>query len=167
MSIELESEQLKEIIKRKLKINVMDRKRSRDIVDARMIYTKILRDRGYTVTNISSSINKDHTTIVYYMSIVDDIFYQFPAIKDRYITCHDEFMKDRGPLRQHKDSLIRKRIESLEVQIQRLEEMREYVEANKTKYKRLQNIIELIDSRTRMGEEKLMEKRINEMFNCY
>lgn len=167
MSIELESEQLKEIIKRKLKINVMDRKRSRDIVDARMIYTKILRDRGYTVTNISSSINKDHTTIVYYMSIVDDIFYQFPAIKDRYITCNDEFMKDRGPLREHKDSLIRKKIESLETQVQRLEEMREYVEANKTKYKRLQNIIELIDSRTRMGEEKLMEKRINEMFNCY
>jgi hypothetical protein len=167
MSIELESEQLKEIIKRKLKINVMDRKRSRDIVDARMIYTKILRDRGYTVTNISSSINKDHTTIVYYMSIVDDIFYQFPAIKDRYITCNDEFMKDRGPLREHKDSLIRKKIESLETQVQRLEEMREYVEANKTKYRRLQNIIELIDSRTRMGEEKLMEKRINEMFNCY
>lgn len=167
MSIELESEQLKEIIKRKLKINVMDRKRSRDFVDSRMIYTKILRDRGYTVTAISSSIRKDHTTIVYYMSIVDNIFYQFPCIKDKYITCNEEFMKDRGPLKTSKDSYVMRRLESLESQVAKLESNREYVETNKTKYRRLQNIIELIDNRTRMGEEKLMEKRINEMFNCY
>jgi len=167
MSIELESEQLKEIIKRKLKINVMDRKRSRDFVDSRMIYTKILRDRGYTVTAISSSIRKDHTTIVYYMSIVDNIFYQFPCIKDKYITCNEEFMKDRGPLKTSKDSYVMRRLESLESQVAKLESNREYVETNKTKYRRLQNIIELIDNRTRMGEEKLMEKRITEMFNCY
>ena len=167
MSIELESEQLKEIIKRKLKINVMDRKRSRDFVDSRMIYTKILRDRGYTVTAISSSIRRDHTTIVYYMSIVDNIFYQFPIIKDKYITCNEEFMKDRGPLKTSKDSYVMRRLESLENQVEKLEAMREYVESNKTKYRRLQNIIELIDSRTKMGEEKLIERRINEMFNCY
>lgn len=167
MSIELEAEQLKEIIKRKLKINVMERKRSREVVDARMIYTKILRERGYTVTNISQSINKDHTTIVYYMSIVDDIFYQFPAIKDKYVTCNEEFLKDRGPLRAKKDSYLTKKLEALEEQVAKLEAIRDYVEHNRTKYKRLQNIIELIDSRTKMGEEKLIERRINEMFNCY
>ena len=172
---ELEVQELKDIIKQKLKVDVMERKRSRHIVDARMIYCKILRDRGYTVSFISASLKKDHTTIVYYMSVIDDIMTQLPLMSDNYVSCRDAFMEGKEPIVMQRHSVLKSRIEKLEEKLRKaellqykinsLEEKLKKTEIIKKKESRLKDIIELVDLRTPPGYERLVERKINEMFN--
>ena len=49
---------LRNIIDNVFSINIMKNSRTRNIVDARLIYAKILRDRGHTFSAIGRSLKK-------------------------------------------------------------------------------------------------------------
>ena len=58
--------QLKSIIKNRLRIDIdKSKKKTRPNVTAKMIYTVLLRDDGYTWQSIATSIGRDHSTIMY------------------------------------------------------------------------------------------------------
>jgi hypothetical protein len=58
--------QLKSIIKNRLRVDIDKAKRkTRPNVTAKMIYTVLLRDDGYTWQSIATSIGRDHSTIMY------------------------------------------------------------------------------------------------------
>jgi chromosomal replication initiation ATPase DnaA len=67
-------EKLKEIVSKVFETDIMMKKRTRNNVEARMIYTKILRDELNTFASIGKSINKDHSTMVYYYVIRRSIY---------------------------------------------------------------------------------------------
>lgn len=160
-----EIDELKGIIKKNLNVDVMQRRRHRENVDARMIYSKILRDRGYTLKFISDSLKKDHTTIIHYLDIADDIFDQYPPIRDNFNLCRAEFLNGKSDLMDPKVSVIKVRLEKLDEEIREMASVKQSLIGKEYKYKRLSDIINLIDKRTRPGQERNIEKRINEMFN--
>ena len=59
-------EKLKEIVSQVFDTNINIKTRKRNNVEARMIFSKILREDGNTFESIGKAINKDHSTIVYY-----------------------------------------------------------------------------------------------------
>ncbi len=65
---------LKNIIKGLFDIDIDRSVRKREIVDCRLIYSKILRDRGYTSVSIGKSISKDHSTKEHEMDMEQPIF---------------------------------------------------------------------------------------------
>lgn len=63
-----EHSQLQEIVCRVFNIsNLSSTTRERKYVDARKVYSKILRERGWSLCKIARSIEKDHTTIIHYL----------------------------------------------------------------------------------------------------
>ena len=62
-----EMQELTEIIKSVFNEDVKDITRRREIVDARIVFSKILRERGYTHSAIGRFLRKDHSTILSYM----------------------------------------------------------------------------------------------------
>lgn len=96
--MELEIAQLKEIVNNVFAVDLLETNRKRDLVDARTVYSKVLRDRGYTFETIAKSINRDHTTVIHYMKSIDSLITYDKGIRDKYIHCKNLFLDNRGPL---------------------------------------------------------------------
>ena len=158
--------ELERIVDRVFNENIKSRRRKREIVYARMVFSKILRDRGYTTTDIAKYINKDHTTIVHYGKTAINLMAQFPSYKSQYLTCYTEFMmdKDKEPL-SFTEKKLYSSILSLKDDLEMLNLSNISLKEQLEKHKRLKNIIEFIDNRTPTGKEFFILKKINQMFN--
>lgn len=86
---------LKQIINARLFIN-LDKNKSRkeDAVLARMIYTTILRDDGFTWPSIAFSINRNHSTIIYqYRTLKDRMSYD-RKVQRMFIEVRNDYWSD-------------------------------------------------------------------------
>lgn len=158
--------QLEEIIDNVFNVKIKSKKRRREFVDARMVFSKILRERGYTTSIIGKYLGKDHTTIVHYGLTVNNTLSQFSSYKNQYIKCYNEFMVDKEQITL---SLTEKNLKmynfSLKNEVERLILENKSLTENLDKHKRLKNIIEFIDGRIPIGKESFILRKINLMFN--
>jgi hypothetical protein len=90
-----EIDSLKQIVNDVFLVDICANNRRRDVVDARHIYSKILREKGYGYESIGSSIKKNHATIVHYIKNIDSILTYDKQLRDKYMTCKILFYKDR------------------------------------------------------------------------
>lgn len=90
--------ELKRIVKEIFLIDVDTQSRKRDVVDARRIYSKILREEGFSFEFIGESVGKDHATIIHYTKSIDTILTHDKALRDRYIACKEMYVKSRGSI---------------------------------------------------------------------
>lgn len=90
----LEIIKLTGIINETFDVDISEISRKREIIDARKIYSKILRDRGYSYEVIGKSINKDHATIIHYMSSIDFTLTYDKVMTNKYMFCKDMFLND-------------------------------------------------------------------------
>lgn len=157
---------LKNIVEKAFGIEIEKKKRGRDYVNARLIYSRILRDAGHTFDSIAESLGKDHSTIIHYIDISNMAFVQDSDLSEKYIICKNLFLSDKPNLtREYKEfemtsKLFRVTAERDEL----LKQIQKYAKFDK-KYGRLESIIELINMRTPIGLEKSVERKINRMFN--
>ena len=161
-----EMQQLSEIIKSVFNEDVKDKIKRREIVDARMVFSKILRERGYTYASIGRFLKKDHSTVINYIRNVYHLLTQVNGLMAKYIICRDLFLIDKEVLyinKEEKDNKLS--IISLNNQIEKLILERENVTRMETKYKRIEDILSIIDKKTPNGKEKFILKKVNLMFN--
>tara|TARA_R110002126_G_scaffold4836_2_gene25033 strand:- start:2223 stop:2732 length:510 start_codon:yes stop_codon:yes gene_type:complete len=161
-----EMQQLADIVKSVFDEDVKDKIQRREIVDARMVFSKILRERGYTYASIGRFLKKDHSTIINYMRNVYSLLTQVNGLMAKYIICRDLFLIDKEVLyinKEEKDNKLS--IISLNNQIEKLILERENVTRMETKYKRIEDILSIIDKKTPNGKEKFILKKVNLMFN--
>ena len=161
-----EMQQLADIVKSVFNEDVKDKIQRREIVDARMVFSKILRERGYTYASIGRFLKKDHSTVINYMRNVYSLLTQVNGLMAKYIVCRDLFLIDKEVLyinKEEKDNKLS--IISLNNQIEKLILERENVTRMETKYKRIEDILSIIDKKTPNGKEKFILKKVNLMFN--
>lgn len=136
----------------------MKETRQQEYVDARIIYSRILRDRGYTLKSIGDSIKKDHTVIVHYMKSSDFLMFSDKKFASDYIACKDIFTSENPEptpmpnkeLERFNDKLIRER-----------EKLQQFYE----KYIRFEGVLRVLDYRVRVGDEKRMSIKIIRALN--
>jgi len=90
-----ESDSLKEIVDSVFSVDIFSDNRRRNVIDARHVYSKILREKGYSYESIGSSIKKNHATIIHYVKNIDSILKYDKSLSERYFTCKLLFSKDR------------------------------------------------------------------------
>jgi IS30 family transposase len=78
-----------------LDISVTNQKQG--VVDARAVYSKILRERGYSLEVIGKSLNKHHSTILHHLKNIDFLIEKDKNLRDRYIHCKLNFLRDKEP----------------------------------------------------------------------
>jgi len=166
--IEREKESLKYIVNDVFKLNIMKASRTRELVDARLVYSKILRDRGHTFKSIGDSIRKDHTTILHYISTSNFVLKHYSALTEKYVICKEMLAKD-SPFfsEQMNDVNLAMKIFNLNTKIDELMLERNAILKINERYQRLKSIIDLVDKRTNSGDESTVEDRINKMFNGF
>ena len=161
-----EMQSLKDIIDRVFNVDMAMATRKRDYVYSKMVFSKIMRDRGCRLEVIGSFIKRDHATIVYYTKIIDSLFNQDGILLSRYLECKNCFYENRQPgvylttekNLQDKLAKLQKDYDNLLAEKQRLVD-------GKQKVDRLENIIKIINFNTPYGQEEEVEKKIIRMFN--
>ena len=156
---------LKGIVEEAFNTKVMAKGRYRENVDARMIFAKILRERGHTYKSIGNYLYKDHSTIIHYSEQASNLIKTYKKMLNLYIDCRNKFLENREPIVLHTDRDLVREVLSLRNQIDDLLSQYEDIKNIEKKYERLSGIINLIELRTPVGSENLIKKKINEMFN--
>jgi hypothetical protein len=146
-----EQASLREFVNNLFGVEVRSVIRKREYVNARLVYCKILRDRGHTVVEIAKSIHKHHSSIIHYCSYVDTVVVQDETLAEKYLLCKGLFSND-SPIDYTADMM--KRIKLLEDENERLLSHKLKSESYSAKYIRLDSIIKLIEERTPVGKEK-------------
>ena len=106
---------LKKVIDRVFNIDVTSRGRQRHLVNARMIFSKILRDDNCSYKQIAFFLNlESHASIMHYLKQIDFILEHEKDLKDMYDRCV-ELYKDVDPsIEDLAPNELKNRIESLE-----------------------------------------------------
>lgn len=100
-----ESEELKKIVNDVFFTDLSESNRKRQVVDARRVYSKILRDRGYTFESIGKTLKLNHATILHYTKSIDNIITYDVDFREKYIYCKSDFLKDKDILRPKKKDM--------------------------------------------------------------
>jgi len=130
--------ELKRIVNDVFSVDLEVNNRKVNAVDARKVYSKILKEAGYSYELIGKTINKDHSTVLYYIKNLDSIFTYDKILRDRYIACKSIFIKESDSISEQ----IKKDVD-MYVTILRL--TTELNEAMSRKRKIISNFIDYIE----------------------
>ena len=131
-----------------------------------MIFSKILREDGNTFESIGNAINKDHSTIVYYVNQASVLIKQSIELSDKYLECKNCYIDNLDVvLPQMKYDELKNEVLELKLLINQLTIERNEIIKVQEKYNRIKKIINLVAERTHVGKEEFIEKKINQMFN--
>ena len=159
-------EKLKEIVSQVFETNINIKTRKRNNVEARMIFSKILREDGNTFESIGKAINKDHSTIIYYANQASILIKQSIELSNKYLECKNCYINNLDVvLPQMKYDELKNEVVELKALINQLTTERNEIIKVKEKYNRIKKIINLVAERTHVGKEEFIEKKINQMFN--
>lgn len=90
-----EIDELQKIVNDVFLVDIQVKGRKRGVVDARKVYSKILRDSGYSYELIGETINKDHATIIHYVKNIEYLLSYDRILIDKYIACKNVFIKNK------------------------------------------------------------------------
>ena len=159
-------EKLKEIVSQVFNTDINIKTRKRNNVEARMIFSKILREDGNTFESIGKAINKDHSTIVYYVNQASVLIKQSIELSDKYLECKNCYIDNLDVvLPQMKYDELKDEVVELKFLVNKLASERNEIIKVQEKYNRIKKIINLVAERTHVGKEEFIERKINQMFN--
>ena len=154
-----EVEELIDIIKNEFGVDIKKKTRKQAYIDGRFVLAKILTDRGYGISDLGRITGKHHSSIIHHRNSANNLIDTNPAFAEKYMACRDKFMSGKNDLNEIPEK------ERLLNQIDALILDRNTLLEKVQKHKRLNNIIEFIDSRTPRGKESFVLRKINLMFN--
>lgn len=99
---------LHKIIYDLLGVDIKDKSRSQAHSDARKIFCHIMYSRGCSKSSIAREIGIDHSSVVYILSIVENLLSYNASFAYNYQLCNDKFLEDKiKSLNLQKDRLIK------------------------------------------------------------
>ena len=140
----LDMKELKHIVDNIFDVDINNTKRTKENIEARMVFTKILRDRGITLASIGKFLKKDHCSIINYSKNFD-VYFSDNDLKYKYESCRDAFIQKRP-------------VDSLYLE-------REKLSKQKDKFKRFGRILDIMSERTPYGKEDVLERKIISFLN--
>ena len=131
--------ELKDIVDVIFNVNIANSVRKKEYVEARMVFAKILHDRGATIVSIARFLEKNHCSILNYMANFDKYFSE-QSLKKKYVLCRDAYFQKRP-------------VDKFYIE-------KEKISAIENKYKRFKNILDIMNDKTPYGKEDVLEKKI-------
>ena len=136
--------------------------RKRENVEARVILSKILREKDIKLGRIGLYLNKHHSTIIHLLKVADDLMVTDENFKKKYIASSNLVNRGEDIDYTEEETLgYKDQITSLKCIINELNLERKYtIQVNK----RFEHIIELLEINIPQGHEKIIEIHIKNMF---
>jgi hypothetical protein len=139
-----EINELKEIVNNVFLVDLEVKDRKRGVVDARKVYSKILRDSGYSYELIGSTIGKDHATIIHYVKNIEHLLSYDRILLDKYIACKNVFIKKKKSIKEQ----LKKDVDIYVTAVRLANELQEAMVSKKKILNDLLNYIQKIEETT-------------------
>lgn len=65
-------------------VDITTKTRKYEFIEARMIYYKLLRDRGYSLQEIGDTLDKNHATVLHAINVFEDIIEYDKDLVEKY-----------------------------------------------------------------------------------
>ena len=157
------------IINKVLSVDIMSKRRQRVFIQARMIYARILRDKGYTLTYIGKTIGKDHATIIHYLGIIDMDLKHNNLFRESFVKISTMFFENHDIINELSIDELKNKIFCMRNEINELYLENKYItnkyDSLKDDSVRLLPIINLIREKTLIGTEHIVVKKLNALLN--
>ena len=172
--IESEILMIKEAVEEVTLIDILNNKRTGPNVEARMIFTSIARDKGYTYKEIQTVLDKDHSTLIYYNETIKDVMKFNRVLKRKHIDCKESLLqKEYFNRLGSKEFLIQELGLAKEKSIILQEENKYLVKEMEILIKqftfdnngRLSKVFKFIEDNTPIGGEHIIYRTIKKVFN--
>lgn len=166
---------IKRIVKKELKQDIEEDSRRRAVVQGRIIYSKILRDVGYTFEDIGESISKNHDNIMYYMRVFDTEYDTNTVLRNKYDKClleYNRFIYSKSKSKKY--SNVKDPNEEIIKDIKKFEDKIKLLILDLNEIKRVSHlstrfhdIIEYLDMVVPERTENIALRRIKKIFDKY
>ena len=160
---------VKQIVELVTGVKIIENNMKREVIDARMIYAKILRERGASLVSIGMTINKDHTTIIHYLRTMDSLLITDREVIRKYIKSKELLLLDEQDLNllngNDTVSELSRLKETLEISEKKVKLLQDENEKLNREMERFRGILKIIDEATPMGQEKIVERKIKRMLD--
>lgn len=120
-----EINELKKIVNDVFLVDLQLKDRKRDVVDARKVYSKILRDNGYSYELIGETIGKDHATIIHYVKNIEYLLTYDRILIDKYVACKNVFIKKKKSISEQ----VKKDVDIYVTVVRLTNELQEVIES--------------------------------------
>jgi hypothetical protein len=165
---------IKEAVEEATMTDILNNKRTGPNVEARMIFTSMVRDKGYTYKKIQAVLNKDHSTLMYYNETIKDVMKFDRKLQRKYLACKEallqkeyinkldskEFAKQELLLEKERSSILEEENKYLVREMEIL--IKQFTFDNNG---RLSKIFKFITDNTSVGGEHIIYRSIKKMFN--
>jgi len=160
-----EKDALKDIVENVFQTEIMSSRRYQTIVEARMVFTKILVDRGHSLSSIGRYIDKNHATIIYYNKHLTNLLEQYPYLFNKYMECKNAFLDKRDPIIFFKERNVQAMMAKLMEKVDELIMEKENLKSTIKRYRKFERIVELLHDKARYYDEVALYQKINSIFN--
>lgn len=158
---------LKVIVNEEFKVDLMVKSRQGEFVQARMVFSKILFDKGYSYSEIGRQCNKDHALIMHYIDNFQWDYEHDDKFREQYTKCCDLFVLIIDPLYQYTNLELLMEVYSLHQRYKVLLDNKR-IDLKKLDVlmradERLEKIFDIVRENTPHGEEKIVAEKITEL----
>jgi len=158
-------EALRTIILEYLGSDVQGRRKEDDIVYARMIFFKIMKEHKYSLKIIGKFVNRTHAAVINGLTKFDQQCAAESQLDVDYTICRNKLYEFKGDTLKLSEAEMRKEMLSLNRRLEGMATENLRLKGRMVKNLRLTDIIAMIDERTPKGEEEFIGRKINAMFN--
>lgn len=153
---------------------ILGKNRERKCVESRMIFSLLMVELGYPLSQIGNFLDKDHTTIVHYKKSLRGFMETDSYILRTYLKCKEIVMgeKQLDETLNKDDSKIRElaiqnKLDILKADYDALVEENKTLKStiNLMENRRFIKIFEVIKENTKEGYELIVERKIRKMFD--
>jgi len=152
-------------------VEATDRKRVN--VEARMVFSKILVDKGHSKSMVGRYLNKSHCLVIHYCNQFKDLVVYDKRLKVKYETVVDVYHENYDPIynmtRADMKELIfkqRRELKDFENELFKQDKViKELSRDEDTGYDRLEKLHNLIREKVPVGKEDILYNRINIFLN--
>jgi hypothetical protein len=165
---------LKQIVSEIFDVDILDKRRIRNVVDARGVYSKILKDKGFTLVFIGQSLNKDHSTIINCLNNTEFFIEHDNNIKQKYYICLSRFHQALGiteldTLSDLSEYQLKKEIIKLRLELRDLadsyDELSNKYTIDAKKHSKYEYIYQMISTRCKDSYLYMVERKVNQILN--
>jgi len=162
--------ELRSLIEGILGVNVRDDKsRRREVVNARLIYSNILREEGFKCVEVGRFLRKDHTTVLHYWKTFDAVVETDVIVRLNYEKIKEMYDNDIEDIHSLSTGQLKKEVYTLRNELKKVNSENRKLTSKLTERRetqeRLKQIMSLVKERTRVGSEEQVYKKLLTLFN--
>lgn len=149
-------------------VDILSQCRERPYVNARIVYSYILFKRGHSYTDISRTINRNHSTIIHYMRNAEWLIKNEDELNMLHEACLDVHRKGYGDEKVTEADLLKhlaqkdKQIEQLSLQI---EQLNSQLKQKRKEEERFEAMFAFLRNRVPLGREEELTSKFNRVIN--